>query len=1020
MTNRAVRERLLASTIIAGAIIAAAPAFAQAAPAAPAAEAAEPAGEIVVTGSLIRNPNLISSAPVAVIGAEEVRLRQANTAESIIRDLPGTVPNIGSAVNNGNGGAAYVDLRGLGSNRNLVLLDGNRLVPTDLTGRVDLNNIPLALIERTDTLTGGAAVTYGADAVAGVVNFITRKDFSGAEVSVSHQITEQGDGAYTRADVTLGANFDDGRGNAVFSVGYQQADPVYQGDRRYSFYNIAGSNAAPAAAGSGTAVPSSFTLTGATPATQQINPATGALQAPFAPFNFNPYNIFQTPFKRYNMYGAAHYDVSDTVQLYTTGIFSKNTVKTILAPGGSFGETVTINVSNPYLPAAARAQFCASQDFDPNTPGVQTLTPAQCTLAAATTNPNDPNFKTFNTNVSRRTTELGPRLTTYTTQFFDYRAGIKVNITDKISLDVAGSHGESERNQVVTGNLRTSRLRQAALAVNTTTCLSGVSGAAAPESGCVPVDLFGAEGAISPSQASFLTTQTSVVVKDRLDQARALVSGDVGYTIPWADQPISFAIGAEYRKLTARQSSDVISKIPGEISGSGGAAPDIYGGYDVKEIYGEIVAPLVADKPFFHSLTAEGGIRYSKYKVFAPSNPSYKTTTYKAGGTWEPVEGVKFRGNYQRAVRAPNVNELFSPQQVQLTSLANDPCASVKADGTALNAKPTGNLLAVCLAQGANAGNVNSIAPPTAGQAESTQGGNLNLKPEKADSYTGGIVLQPRMLVPGLTFTADYYHIKIKGAIGTPTPGDAISACFGGTTFATVNVTAASATSAACTSIRRNPVTGGLDGSPATTPGVFLALSNLGVLKTDGIDFSANYRRDLGFARMNFSVLGNYTMSSKFKATPTAVNRECTGYYSTNCASIQPKFYTNTRLTLTWWDMLDTSIRWRRINKEKYEPLAGTIFSGVVPTQQGGAANPFSGQTVNFNRIPSFNYFDLTTRVSLGDHWDLTMTIDNLFDKKPPIVGASIGATAYNSGNTYPSTYDPLGRRYAVTARAKF
>src|SRR5436305_11530437 len=224
MSNKTFRETLLASTVIAGMSFVATPAFAQAdqpqpAPTGqPAAQPAEEAPAIVVTGTLIRNPNLLSSSPVTAVGQDEIQLRQTNNAEEILRDLPGAVPSIGNAVNNGNGGASYADLRGLGSFRNLILLDGQRIVPSGAIGRVDLNNIPLALVERVDTLTGGAATTYGADAVSGVVNFITRRDFAGAEIAASEQITQRGDGPVFRVDATIGANFDDGRGNAVLSI----------------------------------------------------------------------------------------------------------------------------------------------------------------------------------------------------------------------------------------------------------------------------------------------------------------------------------------------------------------------------------------------------------------------------------------------------------------------------------------------------------------------------------------------------------------------------------------------------------------------------------------------------------------------------------------------------------------------------------------------------------------------------------------------------------------------------------
>ncbi len=198
---------------------------------------AEPtsAQEIVITGTLIRNPNLVASAPVTVVGQDEIRLRQSNTAEEVLRTIPGAAPSSNAQVNNGNVGASFVNLRSIGTNRNIVLLDGVRVVPFDQLLRVDLNIIPLALVDRVDVLTGGASSTYGADAVAGVVNFITRNDFSGMELQVSDGITQRGDGNYLRGDLTIGANFDDGRGNAVISMGYQESDPVFQGgDRPWS------------------------------------------------------------------------------------------------------------------------------------------------------------------------------------------------------------------------------------------------------------------------------------------------------------------------------------------------------------------------------------------------------------------------------------------------------------------------------------------------------------------------------------------------------------------------------------------------------------------------------------------------------------------------------------------------------------------------------------------------------------------------------------------------------------------
>jgi len=964
-------SRSALSTGVIGLALLASPAFAQDAADTAAAEAPDDAGTIVVTGTLIKNPNITSSAPVSVVGSNEIELRQSNVAEEILRDLPGAVPSIGSAVNNGNNGASFVNLRGLGSARNIVLLDGNRIVPGDLVGRVDLNNIPLALVERVDVLTGGASTTYGADAVGGVVNFITKTDFSGVEITGSNQITQEGDGNIFRVDVTIGGNFDDGRGNAVFSVGYQQADPVYQGARPYSVDTL--DSYSGDFVGSGTAVPSRFTLAGTT---QQIDPATGALVDPYSTFNFNPYNIFQTPFERFNMFGSARYEIADGIEAYTRGLFSKNTVSTIIAPSGIFNSSVTIPYSNPYLPAAARAQFCAANG----------LTTAQCDAAALATDPSSPDYATFDTNVLRRSTEVGPRISDFVTTIFDYRAGIRGSITDTINFDVSGSYGESENTQTQQGYVLTSRVRDALLATNTTSCLSG-------NEGCVPVNLFGPDGSITADQIPYLTSNATTSLRTTLAQARALINGDFGYALPWAEDAINFAVGVEYREYHAKQESDLLSQTPGELGGAGGAAPNIDGGYNVYEAYGELVAPLVQDKPFAQLLQIAGGIRYSHYSVDTPESPTFNTTTWKVEGQWKPIDDITFRGNFQRAVRAPNIGELFTPVTTGLTNLGVDPC---------VGAAPVNNadLRAVCLAQGAPASSIGNITVPSANQVNLTTGGNLDLKPEKANTWTVGAVLQPTFL-PGFTATIDYYHIKIKDAITTPTPDDLVSSCFD-------NITSASATDPACLAFGRNPATGGLDGDPATTLGLIAQLSNLGTLETDGIDLTMNYRHEFDFATLNLSFNGNWTNSSKFKATPVSVNRDCVGYYSVNCASIQPKFSWNTRATLSFED-IDVSLLWRHIDSEKFEPLQIEADGG-----------PDETVLEEYRKIKAYNYFDLASRFALSDNFDLTLTVQNLFNKKPPVVGNTIGSTTFNSGNTYPATYDALGRRFAVSGRLRF
>lgn len=1013
-----------AAPLVLGLALISAPAFAQDA------EEATEEGEIVVTGTLIRNPNLEQSTPVNVTSSDTIELKQSNTAEEVLREIPGIVPNIGSAVNNGNNGASYVDLRGLGSTRNIVLLDGNRLAPSQLAGRVDLNNIPLALIERVDALTGAAVTTYGADAITGVVNFVTKRDFAGFEVQASQQLTEQGDGHFFRVDATIGANFDDGRGNAVLSIGYQQSDPVYQGARDFSNFQV--SSYSGGLAGSGTSVPSRFSGTRPliagtnTPNTdptvanggvRQVN-AAGQAVGTFATFNFNPYNVFQVPFERFNIYGAANYEISDAVEVYTRGVFSKNTVSTIIAPSGSFGATVTINLNNPYLPATLRNQFCAFNIAAAGS-GLYTprFTPGECAAAATATGRTDPNYREVTATLNRRTVEVGPRISEYQTTFFDYRVGLRGAISDSIDWDLAASYGESENLETIQNYTLTSRFRAASLADNVNTCQGG-------QAGCVPVNLFGPAGSITPAMAAYLSADSTSINRATLAQVRGIVSGDLGFSLSGAEN-VAFAVGAEYRKYGATQTSDLLAQTPGELGGAGGADPEIDGGYDVYEAYGELVVPLIQDKPFFEDLTLEAGIRYSDYSIEGAGG--YDTWTYKAGGSWTPTGGLKFRGNYSRAVRAPNIGELFTPQTVGLTNLGIDPCAGA---APTLNA----NLRAICIAQGAPAGTIGSITNPTAAQANITVGGNLNLQPETADTYTLGVVWQPDFL-PRFSMSVDYYNIKIKDVLGTPLPQDIIDACFG-------NITAGSATDPACTVIRRNPITGGLDGDPAITGGLFGLTNNLGKLFTDGVDLIMNYNTDVGFADLSLSFVGNWTRSSKYQADVAAgsLNRECVGYYSVNCSftgSIQPELQFSQRTTLSF-DDVDVSLLWRWIDGNTFEPAqlaadraaadaANRDAAGVLlPVAQQGCPD-FDGVDAGgcvvdpeFRSFKAEHYFDLTARFNITDNVTFTVAVQNLLDNQPKVVGNTIGSTTYNSGNTYPSTYDALGRRYAASVKLKF
>ncbi|MEI6487137.1 MAG: TonB-dependent receptor [Sphingomonadales bacterium] len=974
-TTTSLKRRALigSSALVAVAMLANAPAFAQEKTAAAAATADEE-GTIVVTGSLIKNPNLQLSSPVNVVSEQTIAARQINNAEELLRDLPGVVPAIGSAVNNGNGGAATLNLRGLGSQRNLALIDGDRIVPFGSGGVFDLNNVPLALVSRVDVLTGGASTTYGADAVSGVVNFVTKQNFTGLDARVSYGITERGDGNRFRADLTLGGDFADGKGNAVVSLGYQKTDPVYQGDRPFSLFQISSANGR-AAGGSPTDTPTSFYFTNTQAAGLQNN-ATGSgfVTANADGFNFAPYNIFQTPFERFNIFAQGRYEIADDIEVYGRGMFSKNSVTTIIAPSGIFGETLTTNINNPFISAGQRATICSAN------PTLDCSAGSTATFSIPA--------------VYRRTVEVGPRVSRFVTTLFDYKVGIRGNITSSIRFDVSAAYGQSNQTQNLDGYTLKSRVSQALLADSTTACRTTTGG-------CVPLNLFGGPGSITPAMVGFVKGQSTVQVDTGLSTIRGVVNGDFGLTLPSASNPISFAAGTEYRNYTYKRNPDSLSQVPGELGGGGGAVLPFAGGYDVYEGFAEVNVPLVENKPFFDSLSLEGAIRQSHYSIKAAGSPSYNATAFKIGTSWTPTQGLKFRGGFNRAIRSANIGELFAPSVTGLTSLAVDPCSGTKAQGNA-------NLSAVCIAQGATAAQIaaGSIQDPAAGQANATGGGNANLFPETFDTWTIGTVVTPAA-VPGLTFSVDYFNIQGKNVVSSPTPADVINACFG-------SVTASSATSAACTTIRRNPVNGRLSGPSGTVAGLPTPSSNLGVIKTSGVDVTANYTRDVGFAKLNVNFNGTFTISNKFQATPTSLLRECIGQYSVNCGSIQPDWSHNLRAGLDFGSV-NASVLWRYMTSVAYERILSPRFSGQIT-----GFGPLVGNTYNFNKISAFSYFDLNAGFKIKDNIHLDFLVANVFDKKPPIVGSTLGTTGQNSGNTYPSTFDALGRRYNVTLGVRF
>ena len=710
----------------------------------------------------------------------------------------------------------------------------------------------------------------------------------------------------------------------------------------------------------------------------------------FAQFNTNPLNLIQTPLTRYNIYGKGRYEISDRVEAYANGMYVRSRVIFNAAPTGIFANDVFVPLSNPFLTTALRNQLCANIDRDNDpTNGVQLIGPAECTAAATALTPADPNYRELPLTADRRFGEGGPRVTTYNFNTFQGSVGLRGPLISNLKWDINGAYGESSRVQSSTSGLLAS-VQQALRANNVNTCTVTTGG-------CVPLNIFGPLGSITPQMLAFIASTTYNFVDTSLTQGQATIQGDFGVALPWATQPIGVAFGVEFRRYQGFSRGDAISSVPNAVLGAGAAALPVRGEYNSREAFAEAIIPIIEDRPFFHSLTLEVGGRYADYSL------SGGNWTYKVGGSWEPVPDIKFRAMYAKAVRAPNLAELFQPQVVALTNLTTDPC-----QGTGLAA----NLAALCVATGVPAAVINTglIPQPSSGQIQSTQGGNPLLDPETAKTFTAGVVLQPRM-VPGFALTLDYYNIDVIGAVSAPTTNDIISGCYGAgnPTLDPANIF--------CALVRRNPASGRLDGNSATTPGLQLLTSNQGFLQSRGYDLTMNYRRDVGFGRLSVAFQGNHTTRSIFKAIPSPLSpfRECTGFYSTSCMPPAPAWSWSMRTTLSWLNnTVDTSLLWKHISKLKIEPRTCTTDSTLScgPT----LASIFDA----FEAIPAFDYFDFSNRVQATDHMSFVFTISNLLNKQPPFLGNTVGTTAFNHANTFPSTYDAVGRRYNVGVNLRF
>jgi outer membrane receptor protein involved in Fe transport len=994
-------------------------------------------GGIVVTGTRLRSPNLESASPVTVVTGEDIALTGTTRVEDLINSLPQVFAAQGANISNGATGAATLNLRGLGSERTLVLVNGRRLMPGDpSTSAADINAIPGALIKRVDVLTGGASSVYGADAVAGVVNFVLDTEFEGFRTNVNYGVYNHNnrtnadvlgalnargfgyptglvtDGGNLDATVAFGASFGDGRGHVTAFAGYRNIDPVLQARRDYSACTLQGTTAA-SVAGGGRRYNCGGSATSAT-GTVFYNTGFGAdftstlaqfgpnrtLRAGTTPFNFGPLNYYQRPDERYTAGVFADYEVSSGFKPYMEFMFMDDRTVAQIAPSGNFGNTLSINCDNPLLGTSQRAELCNAANLLvsplPGDAFIVTGNVAAENAARRARNIGEPilpttafNFRdpltgaTYNrgfAQILRRNVEGGPRQDDL--QHVSYRAviGAKGEIDKAWSYDAYYQYGRNNYAQTYLNDLSVTRLARALDVVRgpngTPVCRSTLDGT---DANCMPWDIF-SPGTVAPSQASvqYLSTPgfSRGVVTEQV--ASAFISGSLGeYGVktPWASDGIDLVLGAEYRKESLEFQSDTAFST-GDLAGQGAPTLPVTGSFDVKEFYTEIRLPIAQDS-WVYDFSLTGGYRYSSYSTGA------NTDTYKIEGQFAPIRDVRLRGGYNRAVRAPTVQDLFAPNRVALAG-STDPCS-----GRAITATDRG-----CLAQGLTVGQF--VAPNPANQYNGLIGGNVNLTPEVADTYTAGIVLTPSFL-SGFTASVDYFNIKVEDAIGGIGADTILAAC------------GASADPFFCGLVRRDP-TGSLWRSAAGY--VTDVTQNIGGLETAGIDAQVNYSTEIGNAgvlTLNFvgTWLDQLVTDTGVALPGTDQTYDCVGLYGNVCGTPNPEWRHTARVSFNLKNGLGASVRWRYFGSVTLDALSTNSnlndpsSTGPAP---GGAARP------GLAGFGSVNYFDLTFTYEAGDHFNFVLGANNLFDKEPPLTGSQACPAGSCNGNTYAQVYDALGR----------
>jgi outer membrane receptor protein involved in Fe transport len=883
--------------------------------------------EVVVTGSRIKRRDYTSPSPLTTVGRDDLEFSGQPTLEEYLNQMPQVQPDLGRTGNNPGDGTARLNLRALGPGRTLVLLNGRRIAPSGVESAVDVNNLPRALIDRVEIITGGASTVYGSDAIAGVVNFITRQDFEGLTIDGSYSVSAEGDSDIYDANLGWGMPLAGGAGNLTLHAGYYERKPTFGSERELTSkvwvdtwqgeLDEGGSQINP---GGLVYFPSADYGSGPARTTWDPDGTPRAFNRATDLFNYAPYNYLQIPLTRYSVGLMGHVPIGTDFEAYFEAAYARNEARQNLAHAPAF-EFFVINTDNPVLTPETRTLFEEQMAFEPGFAGIL---------------------------LGRRMLELGLRILDTERDYTRLVAGLRGTFAGDWDVDAWVTWTDADGINPISNSGSLSLMAQGLLVDPATNqCFD-------PSNGCVPVDIFG-EGRLTPEAAEFIRLPPLINTFNRTQYLASVVVTGAPFDI-WSG-PLDMAFGAEWRRDEASFAADDIL-FTGDAMGLAPRSA-VLGTESVYELYAEALLPLI-DGWRDQYLGLELGGRFSNYRNAG------SVWTYKAGLEWQPLDALRLRTMIQRAVRAPNNAELFTEQTSStgwwVGENFEDPCSASQNPVQSGNAEK-------CILQGLPADQIGVFEAEPFYPVTYTNGGNPDLVPEESDTLTVGVVITPEA-VPDLVVSIDYFDMEVTDTIGEINP-DLI--CFD--PLNTANLF--------CENLQRD-ATGNVSEFLALT-------SNRGVLATEGYDVQAQYAVDLpaavslfdDYSRLTVNAYWTHVRSLRSQENVITEVLECVGLFGWPCASWDVSGYSfpENRL-ITNFDYatgpLNLRFSWRWIDgMDNAAPLGSANFG-------------FPDPDLAVPSVPSYNYFDLGLGYNITDDLIVRFGINNLLNEDPPQMADSV------------------------------